>query len=81
MSLQGLPEVPAKAPTSEDLEENLDLPDVPTKAPVPSEVVETRARDASSAGISSASKGYIRQKYLFFTDKCYSLNISRRALG
>ncbi|KAL8110795.1 hypothetical protein AgCh_026505 [Apium graveolens] len=56
MSLQELPEVPAKAPTSEDLEENLDLPDVPTKAPVPLDVVETKARDASSAGIYSAEK-------------------------
>uniref|UniRef100_A0A164WKZ0 Transcription initiation factor TFIID subunit 10 n=1 Tax=Daucus carota subsp. sativus TaxID=79200 RepID=A0A164WKZ0_DAUCS len=48
MSLQELPEVPAKAPTSEDLED-LDLPDVPTKAPVASEVVETKAQNPSSA--------------------------------
>lgn len=59
MSLQELPEVPAKAPTSEDLED-LDLPDVPTKAPVASEVVETKAQNPSSA-----SKGYIHNNYLF----------------
>ena len=57
MSLQELPEVPAKALTSENLEESLDLPDVPTKPPVASEGVETKAP--------SASKGYIHQKNLF----------------
>ncbi|KAL1831448.1 hypothetical protein ACET3Z_001099 [Daucus carota] len=47
MSLQELPEVPAKALTSENLEESLDLPDVPTKPPVASEGVETKAPSAS----------------------------------